>query len=71
MPFVALSFLGVELVIVSAYEAKDLRALKFPSQTAGYVAALLYVLCVIGEITNVKWTNDHLVRISPPKELGN
>ena len=60
IPLIAYSFLGVEVVAVTAFEARDLKSLRGSSQIIAYIIFLLYFLCAIGECLNVKWTNTSL-----------
>jgi amino acid transporter len=60
IPLVAYSFLGVETVAVTAFEAKSSRSLRLPSQLIAYVILVLYGLLALGETLNVDWRNDHL-----------
>ena len=60
IPLIAYSFLGVEIVAVTAFEARDLKSLRGSSQIIAYVILLIYFLCAIGETLNVKWTNSDL-----------
>jgi amino acid transporter len=57
---VAYSFQGVEVIAVTAFEARDASALRWPSRWIAYVVFLLYFLCTIGEALNVKWSDPHL-----------
>ncbi|KAI4213248.1 MAG: hypothetical protein LQ351_004194 [Letrouitia transgressa] len=45
---------------VTAYEARDLRSLRIPSQYIAYFILALYLFCAIGEFLNVEWTNRAL-----------
>ncbi|KAL9044577.1 MAG: hypothetical protein Q9214_002298 [Letrouitia sp. 1 TL-2023] len=45
---------------VTAYEARDLRSLRRPSQYIAYFILALYLFCAIGEFLNVEWTNTAL-----------
>lgn len=60
IPIVTYGFLGVEVVAITAYEARDLRSLRLPSQTIAYFIVFLYLFCGIGEFLNVKWTDGDL-----------
>jgi len=60
---VAFSFLGIETITVTAFEARFSKSLRRPSQVMAYVAFLLYFLCALGEVLNVKWNNNHLPAI--------
>lgn len=60
VPLVSFSFLGVETVAVTAFEAKYSKSLRLPSQIIAYVVFILYLLCAIGELLNIKWTDNFL-----------
>ncbi|KAL9103249.1 MAG: hypothetical protein Q9163_001700 [Psora crenata] len=60
VPIIAYGFLGVETMTVTAYEAKDLRSIRRPSQIIAYFILALYFFCAIGELLNVGWTNGAL-----------
>ena len=65
MPIIAYGFIGVEMVSVTAFEARDLRSLRIPSRIVAYFVVSLYFMCAIGEFLNVGWTCDNL-----PSVLG-
>ena len=60
MPIIAFGFIGVEMVSVTAFEARDLRSLRIPSRIIAYFAVLLYFMCAIGQFLNVGWTCQKL-----------
>jgi yeast amino acid transporter len=60
IPLVAYSFQGVEVIAVTAFEARDASALRWPSRWIAYVVFLLYLLCTIGEALNVAWSDPYL-----------
>ncbi|GIJ90969.1 hypothetical protein Asppvi_009934 [Aspergillus pseudoviridinutans] len=60
IPLVAYSFQGIELVSMTAFEARDDRALRWPARWTVYVVVLVYIMCTVGEVLTVNWTNDHL-----------
>lgn len=60
---IAFSFLGIESVAVTAFEARSSKSLRLPSQSIAYVALVLYFLCLLGQLLNVSWDNDHLPQI--------
>ena len=62
--FVAFSFEGVEVVGVTAYEARDLKDLRRPSKTIGYIVLLLYLAHTFSEILVVAWNDPSLGVIS-------
>ena len=45
---------------MTAFEARDLRSLRLPSQTIAYVVIVIYLLLAIGEFLNVEWVNSAL-----------
>ena len=63
VPIIAYGFLGVEMISVTAYEARDLRSLRWPSRTIAYFVLFLYFLCALGEVLNVDWQNSALPEI--------
>ncbi|KAL9072164.1 MAG: hypothetical protein Q9161_003785 [Pseudevernia consocians] len=63
LPIIAFAFLGVELVSVTAFEARDLRSLRFASQTVAYFVISIYLFCAIGEFLNVEWSDGALPQI--------
>jgi amino acid transporter len=60
IPLVAYSFLGIEIVAVTAFEAKFSSSLKYPSRIIAYAVFSLYLLCTIGEVLTVSWRDSHL-----------
>ena len=42
---------------MTAYEARDLRSVRIPSQVVAYFILALYLFCAIGEFLNVEWRN--------------
>jgi amino acid transporter len=63
IPLIAYSFLGIEVVAVTAFEAESSKSLRRPSQIIAYITLLLYLLCLLGELLNIQWTNRHLPSI--------
>lgn len=63
MPLVAYSYLSVEVVIITAFEARDTKSLKWPSRIIAYVITLFMILGSIGALLNVNWTDTHLPQI--------
>jgi amino acid transporter len=57
---VAYSFQGVEVIAVTAFEARDASALRWPSKWIAYVVFLLYLFCTIGETINIPWSDPNL-----------
>lgn len=53
----------MELVSVTAFEARDLRSLRFASQWVAYFVISIYLFCAIGEFLNVEWNDSALPQI--------
>ena len=74
------AYIGVEMVAVTASEARDAKQLRWPSMIIAYFTSALYLLCVIGELLDLKWSNWDLPLIyggrnthydpKPPHERG-
>ena len=62
--FVAFSYIGIEVVGVTAYEARDLKDLRRPSKTIGYIVLLMYIIHTFSEIMVVNWNDPRLNVIS-------
>lgn len=60
VPIIVYGFLGMETMTVTAYEARDLRSIRIPSQVIAYVVLALYLFGAIGEFLNVEWTDLNL-----------
>lgn len=63
VPIIAYAFLGVESVSVTAFEARDLRSLRFASRWIAYFVISIYLFCAIGEFLNVEWSDGALPQI--------
>lgn len=63
IPYVALSFVGIEIVAVAGFEAKYTRDLRWPSRYIAWVVTLLYLLCTVGEVLTTKWDDPLLPSI--------
>jgi len=63
IPLAAYSYLGIEIIAVTAFEARTSRGLRWPSQFIPYAVVALYLFCTISEAINIKWTNNHLPTI--------
>ena len=57
------SFLGVEVVGVTAYEARDVGSLRIPANNIGYIIFALYLLAIVGELLTVSWLDGSLPQI--------
>ena len=51
------------MISIAAFEARDLRSLRMPSQTIAYFVVAIYFLLAIGEFLNVKWVGTPLPEI--------
>ncbi|KAL2011103.1 hypothetical protein VTN00DRAFT_3821 [Thermoascus crustaceus] len=60
IPLVAYSFQGVEIITMTAFEARDAAAIRWPSRWISYAVVFFYLLCTIGETLNISWKDDHL-----------
>jgi len=61
MPIVAYAYIGVEIVAVTALEAKKPHeSLKHPARLIAYITAVLYFLSALGFYLNCKWTDPLL-----------
>lgn len=63
LPIVAFSWVGIEIVAVTAFEAVTLDDLKLPSQRIPYVVFLVYVVCAIGSGMSVRFDNSALSQV--------
>lgn len=57
------SFIGQEIFVITAFEAKYSKDLRLPSQIMAYIVLMIYLLVGIGEALNVRWTDSHLPAI--------
>lgn len=55
----AFGYVGIETIAMAAFESRP-TSLKWPSKNLTYIAALIYLLCILGQSLNVDWQNDHL-----------
>ena len=60
LPIVAYGFVGVEIIAVTAFEARNPQALRFPAKWIAYIIFLLNFLIVLGEILTVDWKDSSL-----------
>lgn len=67
LPAIAYGFLGVEIIAVTAFEARNPRALRFPAKWIAYVVFVLEFLLVLGEVLAVGWQDP---RLRPLGERG-
>jgi amino acid transporter len=52
--------MGIEIIALTAYEARDVSDIRWPSKLIPIVVFFLYFLCTFGEILNVSWTDPDL-----------
>ncbi len=71
LPITAYAYLGVEIVAVTAFEAGNPKALRFPAKWIAYVVLALEFSVVLGEVLNIEWTDPMLPRLQgQPDILG-
>jgi yeast amino acid transporter len=63
IPVITYGFLGVEIVSVTAFEAKDRTALRLPAKYIAYIIASLYLLCSLLEAVDVYFNDPNLPRL--------
>lgn len=72
IPQVAYSFVGVEAFVLAAFEARSIWDIAIPSRWLHWIVLVLYLLCTIGIILTVSWTNPNLPSIrggrTPPND---
>ena len=64
---VAYSFVGMELVAMTAYEAKSEASIKYPSRIIAYVTSAAYFFVSLGAALTVNW-NDPRLRAADTSE---
>jgi yeast amino acid transporter len=61
IPIVAYAYIGVEIVAVTALEAKDpQQSLKYPAKLIAWLTAAMYFFCALGFYLNVSWMDPLL-----------
>ncbi|KAI4113463.1 MAG: hypothetical protein LQ338_008166, partial [Usnochroma carphineum] len=60
IPVVVYTFMGVEIVAVTAFEARNPKALRFPAKWIAYVSFFLEFFLVLGEVLTVHWQDPSL-----------
>jgi amino acid transporter len=63
MPLITYCYLGVKIVIITAFEARDNKSLRRPSQIIAYFIMLLYILAAIGGLLNISRRDNRLPKI--------
>jgi amino acid transporter len=65
IPIVAYGYIGVEIVAVTALEAKDPRnSLKYPAKSIAWITTIIYFLSALGFYLNVPWFDSSLPALS-------
>ncbi|KAL9038649.1 MAG: hypothetical protein Q9180_003006 [Flavoplaca navasiana] len=60
IPVVVYGFMGVEVIAVTAFEARNPKALRFPAKWIAYFCFLLEFFLVLGEVLTVHWKDPAL-----------
>jgi yeast amino acid transporter len=60
IPILSYSFLGVESVAVTAFEARDIRSLRGPSRWIAWVVLVLYGFTLISELMISSWVSTRV-----------
>lgn len=55
----AFGYVGIETIAMAAFEAAP-QSLRWPSKNLTYIAAVLYLLCMLSQSLNIDWEHDHL-----------
>jgi yeast amino acid transporter len=66
IPIVAYGFLGVEIVAVTAFEARNRESLRSPSRLIAWVMSFTYLFCFIPGAIAVSWQHRDLPRLDKP-----
>lgn len=59
-PLVAYGFMGVEVITVTAFEARNPKALRFPAKWIACIVFVIEFLVVLGEVLTVEWKDPSL-----------
>ncbi|ERF68742.1 hypothetical protein EPUS_07229 [Endocarpon pusillum Z07020] len=57
---ISYGFLAIEIVAMTAYEARDMKDLRRPSQLVAYIICFSYLFCALGEALDVEWNDPDL-----------
>lgn len=60
IPIAIFAYIGVELVTVCAFEARNPSQLMRPAKNIAYIMTAIYLICIGGFVTNVEWFNQSL-----------
>ncbi|PYI11465.1 amino acid transporter [Aspergillus sclerotiicarbonarius CBS 121057] len=61
IPLTAYAFQGIEVYAMTAFEARDSHALRWPSRWTANIVVVVYIMCTLGEIINIKWHQSVLL----------
>lgn len=57
--FIVFSFLGIESIAVTAFEAYDVEDIRRPSQWVTLIIFMVYFLCTLAQVMTIDWKNDN------------
>jgi len=62
IPLAIVSYIGVELITVTAFEAKEDSRMQLPAKHIAYVVFIIYMISVGGFAANIEWVNQNLAQ---------
>ncbi|KAF4629738.1 hypothetical protein G7Y89_g8404 [Cudoniella acicularis] len=60
IPLAIFSYIGIEIITVTAFEARNPSQLKVPAKHIAYIMMAIYLISIGGFIANVEWFNQSL-----------
>jgi len=60
IPLAIFSYIGVELITVTAFEAANPSRLKGPAKHIAYIIVAIYLISIGGFVANIEWFNQNL-----------
>lgn len=63
LPLATFAYIGVELLTLTAFEARDPHELKFPARNIAWFTVVLYCLTTGLIVSNIPWQNRNLPRL--------
>jgi amino acid transporter len=60
IPLAIFSYIGVELITVTAFEAKEDSRMQLPAKHIAYIVFIIYMISVGGFAANIEWFNQNL-----------
>jgi amino acid transporter len=60
IPLAIFSYIGVELITVTAFEASRPGSLKGPAKYIAYIVLAIYLISIGGFVANIEWINQNL-----------